>query len=364
MIEEENNLRKKPFLKFIAYLQITGIILVVLGHSFHQYPDGNYGKSLLVYRMMYNFRMPLFMFVSGFLLVYTALGKGKLSVKRFVSSKLRRLMLPYFVLTFVTYLPRVAMSQMADERMGLSLRTFLQIFYSPDLLVIPYYWFLQASFLLLVAVYGIFFFSGYLSIPRKYIFPALLIMFLGVQFIDLGSLPDIFSWRHALELSIYFILGMIYCEYYDRITRYLSMDNIIQLLIFATVWAIMFIFGEDTYLSRISSLFGIGMCICVSKLLVRYNVMVFDHLIGANYMIFLLSWYFNVLFQQVLSYFVNWPWWIHSILSLIFGIYIPWLGYEYLKRHQHIRTVRIISTLLGQSLKPKTPSAKSLSPKI
>lgn len=63
--------RKQPFLKFIAYLQVIGIILVVLGHSFHEYPDGNMGRSLLMYRMMYSFRMPLFMFVSGFLMVYT-----------------------------------------------------------------------------------------------------------------------------------------------------------------------------------------------------------------------------------------------------------------------------------------------------
>lgn len=354
MIEEDNHARKKPFLKFIAYLQIIGIILVVFGHSFHQYPDGNYGMSLLIYRMMYNFRMPLFMFVSGFLLTYTALGKGEMSLKGFAYSKLKRLMLPYFVLTFVTYLPRVAMSQMADEKMVLSLRTFLQIFYLPDHLVIPYYWFLQASFLLLVAIYGIFFFSGYLKIPRKYIFSGLLITFLGVQFIDFGRLPDIFSWRHALELSIYFILGMIYCEYYDRITRYLSMDSIRQLVIFVMVWAIMFLFGEDTFLSRISSLLGIGMCICVAKLMVRYHVKLLDHLIGANYMIFLLSWYFNVLFQQVLGYFVDWPWWVHSILSLFFGIYIPWFGYECLKRNQHIRLVRIISVLLGQSLRKKT----------
>lgn len=61
----------KQFLKFIAYLQVLGIILVVLGHSFHEYPDGAGGKTLLLYRMLHSFRMPLFMFVSGFLMVYT-----------------------------------------------------------------------------------------------------------------------------------------------------------------------------------------------------------------------------------------------------------------------------------------------------
>ncbi|MDE6134813.1 MAG: acyltransferase family protein, partial [Muribaculaceae bacterium] len=59
------------FLKFVAYLQIIGIILVVLGHSCHMYPDGNHGHSTLLYRMLFSFRMPLFMFTSGFLLILT-----------------------------------------------------------------------------------------------------------------------------------------------------------------------------------------------------------------------------------------------------------------------------------------------------
>lgn len=59
------------FVKFIAYMQVIGIILVVFGHSFHEYPDGNHGTSMLIYRMMFSFRMPTFMFVSGFLMAFT-----------------------------------------------------------------------------------------------------------------------------------------------------------------------------------------------------------------------------------------------------------------------------------------------------
>lgn len=36
----------KQFLKFIAYLQVIGIVLVVLGPSFHEYPDGKGGKNV------------------------------------------------------------------------------------------------------------------------------------------------------------------------------------------------------------------------------------------------------------------------------------------------------------------------------
>lgn len=61
----------KKFFKFAAYLQIIGIILVVLGHSFHEYPDGAHGGKFILNAMLHSFRMPLFMFVSGFLMEFT-----------------------------------------------------------------------------------------------------------------------------------------------------------------------------------------------------------------------------------------------------------------------------------------------------
>lgn len=48
----------------ISFLQVFGIILVVAGHSDYQIPDNP------VHRWIYSFHMPLFMFISGYLLRY------------------------------------------------------------------------------------------------------------------------------------------------------------------------------------------------------------------------------------------------------------------------------------------------------
>jgi len=98
----------KTFVKYIAYLQILGILLVVLGHSFHEYPDGAHGSSMLMYRMMYSFRMPLFLFVSGFLMVFTQFSGNDRPIdsSKFIKGKLKRLMLPFLIITLVTYIPR------------------------------------------------------------------------------------------------------------------------------------------------------------------------------------------------------------------------------------------------------------------
>ena len=124
---------QKTFLKFIAYLQIIGIILVVVGHSGHEYPDGHNGTSTLFYQMLYSFRMPLFMFVSGFLMVYTTKiaenrTKVALTPLAYTGNKIKRLLLPFCVLTAVTFIPRILMTSMADDSISHSIHSFIFAF--------------------------------------------------------------------------------------------------------------------------------------------------------------------------------------------------------------------------------------------
>ena len=51
----------------VSFLQAFGIILVVIGHSYYGNTEG-----LWTYAWIYSFHMPLFMFISGYLLQYGA----------------------------------------------------------------------------------------------------------------------------------------------------------------------------------------------------------------------------------------------------------------------------------------------------
>ena len=345
--------QSKGFVKFIAYLQIIGIILVVLGHSFHEYPDGDaHGTSLLIYRLCYNFRMPLFLFVSGFLMIYTTFGRDKLapSIKRFTIKKIERLLIPFAVLTLLTYVPRAYMSSIADDPIPLSTRDFVESLYITDKLPIPFFWFIQAIFLLLIVSYT------YISVCKRWnihpaiIFASIIAFFIIMQYVDWGK-TEIFGHHSALYLGIYFILGATYCEFYTIINKYLPLDSCISFAISLIIWLTLFLTGEHTLIARFASVFGIMMCISIAKLMVKHNVTILDHLIGANYIIFLLSWYFNVLTQQVLSHFIDLPWYVHTVMSLTFGIYIPWLFYIYMSRNQEKKWVKTAGFLLGQSFK-------------
>lgn len=343
----------KQFIKFIAYLQVLGIILVVLGHSFHEYPDGAGGKTLLLYRMLHSFRMPLFMFVSGFLMVYTTRirsASGCPGIKTFVKTKLKRLLVPFFVLTLVTFVPRAAMSGIADDSIDMNMESLLRSFVYADSLVIPLFWFLQASFILLIFSHTVITIGEKAHINNAPIYFLLVLLFVLIPFlpIDYGSF---FSINEVIKLGLYFALGCLYSRFASVIDRVIPWTSTWILSGAVLVWAIMFFITENTPWIKLCSIIGIFMCICVAKLMEAHNIKILDHLVGSNYMIFLLSWYCNVGAQQVLSHLIILPWWCYTILSLISGIYIPWLGYRYLQNHPDSRWVRVTAVLLGQSFK-------------
>lgn len=346
---------RKSFLKFIAYLQVIGIILVVFGHSFHEYPDGSMGKTLLVYRMMYSFRMPLFMFVSGFLMVYTCFMDGHSSKwTSFAVSKIKRLLIPYFFLTLITFVPRASLSFMADDSITLSAESlFRALFYSGENMVIPLFWFLQASFLLLVITHLLISSAKKISVPDvvTYVFLIVLSLSLLVLPFEAGSF---FSFSDVVRLAVYFMLGASYCRFHETIDRYIDWTSVFVLASSAVLWILLFFLTEGSQWSAVCSVFGIIMCVSVSKIMERRGITLLDPIIGANYMIFLLSWYFNVLSQQVLAYFTDMPWWCYTVVSLFSAIYFPLILYRFMKRNAGMKWVRLASLLLGQNIGRKS----------
>lgn len=346
--------KSSGFLKFIAYLQILGIVLVVFAHSLYFYPDGRHGYTFFSNALLHNVRMPLFMFVSGFLMYYTSFLRREKTKSwgTFAMSKVKRLLLPFFVLTLVTFVPRSLMSGMAEDNIPLDLNSFINSFIYTKQLVIPFFWFIQASFVLLLVTY-----AGILVSRKLRINDAVYLIFMVVLFVLLEFAPfefgDFWSFHHIIVYGVFFELGVLYCRFADTIDSRFPWTNPWIFITTGLIWGVSFYFFNGTGYVHISSIFGILMSIGIAKWLVEHEYKFLDHLVGANYIIFLLSWYFNILSQQVLSHFITMPWWCYSILSLISGIYIPWLFYEYMLKHPDTRFVKTTAFLLGQSLKKK-----------
>lgn len=304
--------------------------------------------DLTIYRMMHSFRMPLFMFVSGFLMVYTSILRNTKDWKSFTKDKIRRLIVPFCVLSIVTFIPRSLMSTYADEPIDLNIETFLRSFLFTEDIIIPYYWFLQSSFTLLTITFLIFTLLKKLNLKNTHIFIILTAIYAVLPYIPFEA-TTLFSLQNTFNLAVFFGLGCCYALFYNKINAQVNWNSIYFLISTLITWALMFFITEDTNYSPICSMFGILMCISAAKILENKHITILDHLIGSNYIIFLLSWYFNIASQQILHHFIDMPWWVYTILSLISGIYVPWLFYRYMQKHKNSIASKFSKRFLGQS---------------
>lgn len=132
----------------VLFLQAWGILLVVLGHC-------DYGAlqrpAWAVW--IYSFHMPLFMFISGYLLCYGCEKRGLSFVQMvchrdFLWKKVRRLLVPYFLISTLAFLPKVLLSRFAMRSIDFSLCSYVHMLAYPSDNVILFFWFLPTLFLI------------------------------------------------------------------------------------------------------------------------------------------------------------------------------------------------------------------------
>ena len=128
-----------PRLEFIDALRGFAIVLVVLGHALQYTLESSDANPL--YRLIYSFHMPLFMFISGF--VYSG---GKRSGTAELRSKSQALLVPFFAWLPMTF----AWMQLGPA--PLSLQVFVgQIIASPDAGGLWFLWVLFLINLIMIA---------------------------------------------------------------------------------------------------------------------------------------------------------------------------------------------------------------------
>ena len=134
-------------------MQAFGIILVVAGHSTYQLQQS--GHMPAVRQWIYSFHMPLFFFISGYLLKYSNTRKGiqlsdmpALGKDGFITGKARRLLVPYVIISSVAFIPKTMMSAIALRPVDMSVWSYLGMLLYPHSNVIGYFWFLPPLFLI------------------------------------------------------------------------------------------------------------------------------------------------------------------------------------------------------------------------
>lgn len=331
-------------IRFISFLQILGVVLVILGHSLHEYP-GDYQQYWL-YRLFQTVRMPLFTFISGFLFMITMARRGDgLTLKAFVGNKVQRLLVPYFFLSVATFAPRALMSGYADDPVSLDFVSFAASLFFSDRLTIVFLWFLPVIFVLLCLAFVGWRVSG--RRPTWFFAVGGALALVGYFCVDPWAWTFMSVGRVA-DLAIFFMVGAAYGRWKERADRWLARWWLS--LGCGCVWLALFYAGElPALLCLVCSIAGLGMLVGFSLHACEWPLS-WRHLDGYNYMMYLLSWFTCTLSQQVLHRFTDFPWWVYTVVALTTSIYIPWAIGKLLHRYAPVSGgARLLLWLLGHN---------------
>lgn len=351
--------------KNIAFLQVFGILLVVLGHS------TNNGGIPFLSKWIYSFHMPLFIFISGFLFYLTTKDIYNLNLYNFINKKFKRLILPYIIISSIAYLPKVFLSKFAQRGIDLSMGSYLHSLLYPWDNVIRFFWFLPTLFFIMIIVVIL------LKVTKNRLhivfYFSVIFSFIVLNFIDI----EIFNINGIFNYMLFFCLGMMYCKYKETVNKILE-KNIGKIFIVVFVLLLMNatteifnginVTGAETgkmtdIVTSIEfikyKLFYVGIAISgiilstiLSKLYCKYNLTFLEHLDGKTFTIYLLSW-FSQVFVRIIGYQILNLSMIYVVpVSFILGVYVPVMINIYVKNFiLKCNKFRFLSIILGINLK-------------
>lgn len=180
----------------IDYTRAFAILLVVIGH-WQLAPMSAYWRYVI--NFIYTFHMPLFLALSGYLFMYTAV-PGR-SYLQFLSRKVRRLVVPYLTVSVIVILFKLARQNGMSVENPVTLKTFVEILYSP---AAGYYlWFIWT-------LWWMFVICPWFKTPASRI-----LLFIVAAFISNvpWELPDILCLSETKCFAVFFVAGMLLYDY-------------------------------------------------------------------------------------------------------------------------------------------------------
>lgn len=327
----------------ISFMQTFGIILVVLGHSTYQLGHADHVPA--VCQWLYSFHMPLFFFISGYLLRYSNNRNGRqladmpaFGDKGFITRKVKRLLVPYVIISSVAFFPKAMMSAIALRPVDISAWSYLSMLLYPQTNVIGFFWFLPSLFL--IFCFAMFAAKTKVKVNDILLFTSLIIVNLTTPDIALLGL------NCAIYNIIFFAAGYMFCKHRLELIvgRHAASTATVT---FAISVALMY--APDTSIRfLLSALNGTLMSMALAHLYTAHGLHFLDHLEGASYTIYLLSWFPQVASQQILISMVpGITWHVTTALAFFSGLYLPLLAYRWVKAHSDRTSCRWMTVALG-----------------
>lgn len=288
------------FFKEINIARGIGIFLVVLGHSF---PTDDYNNNFLwvyIHKFIYSFHMPLFFFISGFcaIKIYEITDVKKYT--DYVKNKFKRLMVPYFLVTFMAIPIKLLMNRFAQRPVTLSKLVIDILIYPWDNPII-FFWFIYTLFLIFLTV------PLLNKISTKYV----MILFIIINLLPIHY-PKLLNISGLICYITYFYIGILIRKGYSKFTR-LEHKGLISLVCFFVLTFVNYINMNFTLMQGsniVVAIIGIICCLCIASSIKNNSVGSFFDILGKySFDIYLFSWFFQtgsrVVFYQILKFNYN-----------------------------------------------------------
>lgn len=296
---------RKDNLSFIATARCIGILLVVFGHS---YPF-DVQLPMFFWKLrewIYLFHMPLFIFISGYLLARSHRPAGE-----YIGRRAKKLLIPYVGLSLAAFLPKVLVQQFLNDSVELSVWHLLKTELIPRDNVWGHFWYIPVVFILGCA--------GILMLKHMRISgglqAAVVVMTLALLFA-----PPTTDWLALEDIrknAFYFTLGMV-----------VSMSNECQSVFRHPVWLLAL--PASVVLFRIWNttatgvLVACGMIGFIMFIGTRWNVKGWmKEIEGSSFTIYLLSWPAQAVTEVLLNKLIHLPALLVMVCMFLSGVIVP-----------------------------------------
>lgn len=304
---------KEP-VAWLTVLRGAAVLLIVLYHSPMNLEtgDGWMTKAFQWLNLLFSHRMPLFIFISGFLLYHTKLRKNE-SYKVVLKTRLPRILAPYVFLTVSLFVLKGLFADSFKQSLDFSFHGLLMVFAYPINNPLITLWFLNA-----VAIYFLTYpILQYALISHK------MTALLGVLALLLHLLtPDdilLFDLTTVLRFYIYFVGGVVLARY--RIQDKLKLWWV---LVLALMWIGLLLLENRTLIFNLSA---IMVSVYLAQKLVLAVPRIFSSFSRYYYQIYLFGTLFQIaLYELFTGMNISHNLLIITIVSVIGGLYLPVAG--------------------------------------
>ena len=292
---------------FIAAARCIGILLVVFGHS---YPFDVYIAPIMwkINEFIYTFHMPLFLFLSGYLLTYNTRSAGSYIYRRGA-----RLLVPYLALSVIAFVPKALVQQVLNDSVEFSLWYLIKTELVPRDNVWGHFWYIPVVFTL--CCFGVLMLKQMRN--RRAAGWALLAATWLLLFVP--QTTDWFALEDLRKTSFYFALGMV-LAIRDPEARVVSKRC--WLLAFPAALAL-FATAHTTLTNSVIACLMIGFVLHVGTRFPLYKVNLFAAIERNSFTIFLLSWPAQAVVEVVCNKLLHLPVLLTMGLMFFAGITVP-----------------------------------------